>query len=50
MTLEECEQELEQIKKIQGIEVSGIGFVCTGGFAFNNQHEFILVDGEKLYD
>lgn len=49
MTLEECEQEKEQIKGIQGIEASGIGFVCTGGFAFDDPHGFILIDGKDLY-
>jgi len=49
MTLEECEQEREQINHIQGIEVSGIGFVCTSGFAFDHEQGFILVDGKQLY-
>lgn len=49
MTLEECEQEREQLKHTQGIEVSGIGFVCTGGFDFEDTHGFILVDGDCLY-
>ncbi len=49
MTLEECRQEQAQLKTIQGIQVSGIGFVCSGGFAFTDQSEFILLDGEQLY-
>lgn len=49
MTLEECMQEADQLVHIQGIEVSGIGFVCSGGFAFENENSFILVDGKKLY-
>ena len=49
MTLKECEQEKEQIGQIQGIEVTGIGFVCAGGFDFENKTPFILVDGEALY-
>lgn len=49
MTLEECEQERAQLKHTQGIEVSGIGFVCTGGFDFEDTHGFILVDGNCLY-
>ena len=49
ITLEECEQEREQINHIQGTEVSGIGFVCTSGFAFGNELGFILVDGKQLY-
>ena len=50
MTLEECEQERDQLEKIHGIEVSNIGFVCTGGFEFEEKHGFILLDGERLYD
>lgn len=46
---EEKIMEKEQIMKIQGIEVSGIGFICTGGFEIDNSHDFILVDGETLY-
>ena len=49
MTLEECIREKEQLEKIQGISVSRVGFVCTGGFAFNRNKDFILIDGKKLY-
>ncbi|MCR5305612.1 MAG: ATP-binding protein [Oscillospiraceae bacterium] len=49
MTLEECRQEQAQLKTIQGIQVSGIGFVCSGGFAFTDPNGFILLDGEQLY-
>lgn len=49
MTLEECEQEKEQLERIQGIEVTGIGFVCAGGFDCENKTVFILVDGDALY-
>ena len=49
MTLEECEQEKEQLEHIQGIDVAKIGFVCSGGFNFEKAHEFILIDGESLY-
>lgn len=49
MTLAECGQESEQLERTQGIEVSGIGFVCTGGFDFEDTHGFILVDGDCLY-
>ena len=49
MTLEECRQEREQLRHIQGIEVSEIGFVCTGGFDFEDNQGFILVDGNRLY-
>lgn len=49
MTLEECEQEKDQLQKMQGIEVNRIGFVCGGGFDFKSKTEFILIDGETLY-
>lgn len=50
MTLEECHQEKAQLDKIKGIEVSGIGFICTGGFSFDGaEEEFALIDGNGLY-
>ena len=49
MTLKECEQEKSQLQEMQGIEVSGIGFVCAGGFDFENKTDFILIDGKALY-
>ena len=49
MTLQECEQEKDQLQKMQGIEVTRIGFVCAGGFDFESETEFILIDGEALY-
>ena len=49
MTLQECEQEKDQLRKMQGIEVTGIGFVCAGGFDFESKPDVILIDGEALY-
>lgn len=49
MTSEECDKEKEQLKNIRGIQVSEIGFVCTGGFSFDDQSDFILIGGEQLY-
>lgn len=49
MTVEECTQELRQLAQIQGIDVSGVGFVCTGGFTFHDTNA-ILIDGTQLYD
>ena len=49
MTPEECSREKDQLMKIKGLDVSDIGFVCTGGFNFRNTEGFILVDGEELY-
>lgn len=49
LTKAECVQKREQLKHIRKIEVSGIAFVCTGGFNFKDKHDFILVDGDSLY-
>ena len=50
MRRKECEQERSQLQAIRGIEVSGIGFVCTGGFDFEDDREFKLIDGTALYE
>ena len=47
MTLEECRQEKEQFDNIKGICVSGVGFVCTAGFAFERNDGFELIDGKN---
>ena len=49
MTLQACNDEKEQLKQIRGIQVSGIGFVCTGGFDFSGSDKFTLIDGNMLY-
>ncbi len=49
MTLEECRQEKEQLDSIKGITVSGVGFVCTGGFDFEGADKFTRIDGKVLY-
>lgn len=49
MTTQECHQEKEQLDSIKGITVSGVGFVCTGGFDFANADDFELIDGKVLY-
>ena len=49
MRLEECNQERKQMLNIKGMDISGIGFVCTGGFDFDNSEEFLLINGENLY-
>ncbi|NLT10167.1 MAG: AAA family ATPase [Ruminococcus sp.] len=49
MTLEECRQEKQQLENIRGIQVADIGFVCTGGFTFEDTNEFILITGEQFY-
>lgn len=49
MTLEECDQEKEQLNQMRGIEVTGTGFVCISGFGFKDNTEYILLDGDMLY-
>ena len=49
MTIDECRQEKEQLDSIKGIIVSDVGFVCTGGFAFEKSDGFELIDGKTLY-
>ena len=49
MALEECLQEEAQVRQQDGIKVSRIGFICTGGFEFENKADYILLNGEALY-
>ena len=49
MSLEECRKEKEQLDNIKGITVSGVGFVCTGGFSFGDKEGYELIDGKALY-
>ena len=49
MTLTECRQEKSQIESMPEIKVSRVGFVCAGGFDFENTDGFILIDGDELY-
>ena len=49
MTLQECQQEEKQVRSIREIAVSKIGFVCTGGFAFEEDSDYVLIDGEGLF-
>ena len=50
MTQEECDLEKKQLSEIKGIDVSGIGFICSGGFAFKNSTEYDLVSGDDIYN
>lgn len=50
MTEEECIQEKSQLDNIHGIEVSNIGFICSGGFSFKNKFGYILIDDKSLYE
>ena len=49
MTQKECEQEKTQLKQIHGIEVSRVGFVCSGGFEPESNSDLILIDGKDMY-
>ena len=49
MTQKECEQERTQLQGMQGIDAARIGFVCSGGFDFENKTDDILIDGKALY-
>ena len=49
MTLAECQNEKAQLDSIKGITVSGMGFICTGGFAFSDSEHYELIDGVALY-
>lgn len=49
MTVDECRKEREQLENIKGIEVSGVGFICTGRFPFDSIDGIDLIDGDKLY-
>ena len=49
MSYDECVQEEEQLKVIQGIQVSKIGFVSINGFDFMDNGKYKLIDGKQLY-
>lgn len=49
MTQKECDHEKKQLGEIKGIDVSGVGFVCSGGFAFKDSKDFSLISGKDLY-
>ncbi|MCR5794022.1 MAG: AAA family ATPase [Solobacterium sp.] len=48
MSEKECIQEEKQLKEIQGISSSSIGFVCSSGFQFNTDR-YQLIKGTDLY-
>ena len=43
------EEEKAQLDSIKGITVSGVSFICTGGFAFEGKNDFELINGKALY-
>ena len=50
MTFDECRREEDEVRRQPGLTVSGIGFVNTGGFDFEDMGRYILIDGRALYD
>ena len=50
MPSKECHIEKEQLLNIKGIDVSNIGFICTGGFQAVNDNDYILIDGDMLFE
>ena len=49
INLERAREEKAQLDSIKGINVSGVGFVCTGGFDFENTEGFLLILTGKTY-
>lgn len=49
MTLEECRREEAQVRGQPGLSVSRVGFVCTGGFDFEDAGHYALLTGDMLY-
>ncbi len=49
MTHEECLMEKKQLENIKEIAVTKTGFVCSAGFDFQPEGEFILISGDDLY-
>ena len=49
VTLEECRREETQVRGQPGLSVSKVGFVCTGGFDFEDTGIYALLTGDMLY-
>ncbi len=48
MTREECQKEVMQLSALKGINCRKVGFVCLGGFTFQDE-QIELIDGEMLF-
>lgn len=48
MSRNECLAEIDQVKRIEELHVSSVGFVCSSGFDFEDQ-SFQLITGDDLY-
>ena len=48
MTRAECEAEERQVRAVPGAAVGGVGFVCTGGFDFE-ETSYELISGADLF-
>jgi hypothetical protein len=49
MSLLECEHEQKQLDSVDEIKADNIGFVSIEGFDFKNTNNYILIDGNDLY-
>ena len=49
MTLPEYEHEQKQLDSVDEIKVDHIGFVSIEGFDFENKNNYILIEGNDLY-
>lgn len=49
MILSECIEEQKKLHQIKGITVAKVGFISSSGFAFEDNGDFLLVDGAALY-
>lgn len=49
MKLEECNKERKEIEIISEMKVNKVGFICTGGFDFEDTTDYVLIRGEDLY-
>lgn len=50
MSKKKCREEKEQLQQIKGIDVSGIGFICSSGFDFDDPEGLKLITGNDLYE
>ena len=49
MSIQECKAEEIQLNAIKGIDVAGIGFICSEGFSFES-NDYKLIGGKDLYE
>ena len=49
MTEALAREEEQKIRRIEGLRISGLGFVSIEGFEFNNMAEYRLISGDDLF-